>query len=481
MCGQSAATIKIAMRPYKFIAGTVSTGNSCARRQEIRNETGPLRRVTGTSPSNVWAAGGENIVHWNGRNLVAMGPDLSSSLVFGTSSPGFKEPQHARIWCNYDEIWLSDTEVSILPEPSLCPAQVLGTSGRLEDVRASDRPDLNRFKDEDAEDKSSYARTGTSKFGRPGRTIYSVAVDGRAHVWANTEGWFSTVTDGIPRRSRDGSVIALTGKTWREWSWRDFSSWPYWCDTFKALHSIAFNGKTVSASSTDSGLRIFEDGGWRKVASTDYPPPNPALCTIWSAPGLPVFAGTVKGLELWSDILAAKPATRVDVPFESAPGALWASAKDDVWLSTLPCSDLAQSAHRTCPARLYHFDGHSLGEYSAAPRGCTYRAIHGAAHDDIWVVGDDGCSDHFDGKAWSSVPTGTTEDLHGVAACGRGDAWAVGDKGTILHWDGSTWHLMDSGTGQDLLGIAGCGSSAIWVVGGAGSVLRWAVHSSHVR
>jgi hypothetical protein len=148
------------------------------------------------------------------------------------------------------------------------------------------------------------------------------------------------------KRTRDGSVIAFDGKAWREWSWPDRNTCPYCCDTAKAVHSIVFDGTSVYSTSTDSGLRMFEKRGWRKVLSTDSPPPEPALCTIWSAPGLPMFAGTMKGLERWSDAPAMKPAMRADARFESVPSALWASAQDDVWLSTIPCTELAVPSGR---------------------------------------------------------------------------------------------------------------------------------------
>jgi hypothetical protein len=246
------------------------------------------------------------------------------------------------------------------------------------------------------------------------------------------------------------------------------------------VHSTAFDGHTAFSLNTNSGVRIFDNGAWLKVLGMEWIDKE-AMCTMWSEPGLPVFAGTAKGLELRSGDPTMKLIAHVDIGLETAPNALWASAQDDVWLITIPCAEIYSPTGKDCPARLYHYDGRTIGEYPGAPHDCTYRAIHGAARNDVWLVGDDGCTAHFDGKSWSSVSSGTTEDLHGVATCGGKEAWAVGDKGTLLRWDGTTWHSTDSGTGQDLLGIAGCGSGAIWAVGGAGTVLKHVGDSGIIR
>src|SRR5215831_18736214 len=71
------------------------------------------------------------------------------------------------------------------------------------------------------------------------------------------------------------------------------------------------------------------------------------------------------------------------------------------------------------------------------PQGNNLSAIWGSEASDVWAVGDSGTILHWDGSAWSSVSSGTTNALRAVWGSGASDVWAVGDFGTILHWDGS--------------------------------------------
>jgi hypothetical protein len=49
---------------------------------------------------------------------------------------------------------------------------------------------------------------------------------------------------------------------------------------------------------------------------------------------------------------------------------------------------------------------------------------------------------HWNGSAWSVVPSGTSTFLVGVWASGPNDAWVTGGAGTILHWDGAAWSVV---------------------------------------
>ena len=61
-----------------------------------------------------------------------------------------------------------------------------------------------------------------------------------------------------------------------------------------------------------------------------------------------------------------------------------------------------------------------------------FQAISGTSRADIWVAGRRIYH-------WSSVPTGTSQDLSNVWGSGPRDAWAVGYGKLALHWDGQSW------------------------------------------
>jgi hypothetical protein len=92
-------------------------------------------------------------------------------------------------------------------------------------------------------------------------------------------------------------------------------------------------------------------------------------------------------------------------------------------------------------------------------------------------VGVSGTILHWDGSVWTSVSSGTTNNLWGIWGSGASDVWAVGNSdvafvGTILHWDGSAWTSVSSGTTSHLYGVWGSGPSDVWAVGDGGTILE---------
>src|SRR5262249_14439229 len=126
---------------------------------------------------------------------------------------------------------------------------------------------------------------------------------------------------------------------------------------------------------------------------------------------------------------------------------------------------------------------------------------------DVWAVGSgrDGedafhtLALHFDGRAWSVVPTvdpGSRGNvLYGVVALSPVDAWAVGQKiddrdphqALIEHWDGVRWSEAPAPRTADhssqLLAVAAAGCGDIRTVGdaqdGVKSLRTFAETSTH--
>ncbi len=90
------------------------------------------------------------------------------------------------------------------------------------------------------------------------------------------------------------------------------------------------------------------------------------------------------------------------------------------------------------------------------PPGTTRRyrlnAVAAISSNDVWAVGGDtdflitAIIEHWDGKAWSLVPSptyvssndsGGAYRLNAVAAISTSDVWAVGDDNRIEHWNGT--------------------------------------------
>jgi len=60
----------------------------------------------------------------------------------------------------------------------------------------------------------------------------------------------------------------------------------------------------------------------------------------------------------------------------------------------------------------------------------------------------------------------------GLWAASPTDVWALGGAGTILHWNGSAWSPVPSGVREILLGIWGAAADDVWAVGSDGVILR---------
>jgi photosystem II stability/assembly factor-like uncharacterized protein len=81
------------------------------------------------------------------------------------------------------------------------------------------------------------------------------------------------------------------------------------------------------------------------------------------------------------------------------------------------------------------------------------------------------------GVTWTTLPTGTTADLHGFIEGGQGTGLlAVGESGTIIHSldGGTTWNPLPSGTNATLYDVSSSKQNSSWLVavGEAGTILK---------
>jgi hypothetical protein len=133
------------------------------------------------------------------------------------------------------------------------------------------------------------------------------------------------------------------------------------------------------------------------------------------------------------------------------------------------------------------------------PPGWTFTSanltgISARSATDIWAVGSFNANQststqartlamHFDGTAWTVVPTptGTTvtvnTELKGVTAVAANDVWSVGQASSsigatipnplvIQHWNGRVWSTVATPALQgDLTGVAARSATDVWAVG----------------
>jgi hypothetical protein len=114
----------------------------------------------------------------------------------------------------------------------------------------------------------------------------------------------------------------------------------------------------------------------------------------------------------------------------------------------------------------------------------SLQGVVALATNNVWAVGYSGAgyfstlTEHWDGSAWSIVPSPNDESdvLYGVSKTGPNDIWAAGDSqssfgyyfATIEHWNGSNWSIVPSvsnGPHSHLYGLAAVSPGDVWAVG----------------
>ncbi len=151
---------------------------------------------------------------------------------------------------------------------------------------------------------------------------------------------------------------------------------------------------------------------------------------------------------------------------------------------------------------------------STAAMGTRYMALAAVSANDVWAVGLNGQIAHYDGTHWSSVPSGTSDQLYDLSVRGPNDIWAAGGRffrfqgstATLLHWNGQQWSTVDrpevelrtgidggwavgsgpwalriAGTtdiervwlGQDVNSVADAGDGTAWAVGRGGALFHF--------
>ncbi|WP_067486633.1 hypothetical protein [Actinomadura hibisca] len=204
-------------------------------------------------------------------------------------------------------------------------------------------------------------------------------------------------------------------------------------------------------------LALAVGGGYDRLAGAEVPLIrhwNGSSWTAWSAPGLD------RGVVLTAVAMTGE-------------GTAWAVGHGFPWGAFDGPVALRWTGSDWLPAPMPEI-----------PRG-KLLAVAGTAPDDVWAVGAtgrEGLVMHYDGRAWSRVPSPATRfPLTGVAAPSASEAWAVG-RDRVLRWNGRKWSRVKSPvTAANTIAAPAPGD--VWVAGGRGELAhfdghRWAMADS---
>jgi len=174
---------------------------------------------------------------------------------------------------------------------------------------------------------------------------------------------------------------------------------------------------------------------------------------------------------------------------DNALFAISAVSPHDIW--AVGYSDRILGLHHFNPLAL-HWDGTAWTIVpTPATDGGSLLDVKAFASDNVWAVGEHQVLSghtvtestyilHWDGTIWSIVPSPnnpvTINTLRGVSGAAANDIWAVGttgvsptDNGALaLHWDGTAWTIVPTATttGADpLSAVLAVKPHSVWAVG----------------
>jgi hypothetical protein len=366
---------------------------------------GPLRKVWGPSTSDVWAVGGPAIFHWGGRRWkqIRYHPLCRKSVPHPSWSPPDEE---------YDDIFEAKGEIWIVKSDGKgsCALNLDKWRELLDEVPASQAPSRPPVVPQLSLPPALERGKPAVHFGRTISSADGVLSAASGEVWIDAH----------------GTYLHFNGHLWQEFERDAFVSLPNTVEDYSLLRL---------ASPFASILRCAKERWKLRLPDPFY------IHEYWTSSDQPlVIVGSGGLLFRLSEENRGKPVKPFKPNTAFEPTLLWASAADDIWIAATPCDTGEESQWsfaKRCPHDLYHFDGTAIvGAGKVTDRPVWFRAIHGSAKDDVWIVGDRGTTAHYDGNRWTSYPSGTRSRLNGVWSVSRSEAWAVGDDGTILQWDG---------------------------------------------
>jgi hypothetical protein len=391
-------------------------------------ETPVVYDVRAFAPDDAWAVGRDGGVwRWDGASWQAAGPDTDEQLgvVWGRSSDDLL----VGAW--WGELWRWDGTRWTAEEP--LPDR-LGNQDLWDDGAGT----LWAVSEVD----SIFRRTAGDRWEhmfQPYTTLSALWGAAPDDVWAL----------GL------GAVTHWDGTRWRTLPW--WENLPY-------LQAISGSGGADVWAVGRAG-RIVHWLGDRWRPRTDAATDDD-LAAVWVTGADEVWALGREGT------LLRRSAGGWDVERDlwatgGAPAALWASGPAEVW---------------AVGPVVRRFRGDGWPGVPGAPLGGT--AVGGTGPDDVWIGGERGAMDRFDGERWRAHPLDPPLAIRELSAAAEGEVWVVAggsqEAGArLFHFDGTAWResapsvTLSEGELVSWAAVAAAAPDDVWV---AGTLLVWQGH-----
>jgi len=243
--------------------------------------------------------------------------------------------------------------------------------------------------------------------------------------------------------------------SWTNVSLNSESSWygevvGAWGNEPGKMHLVGVSGQHLIGGGED--WQVLSDEG-----------SSPEFKSLWGAAENDLFAITVEN-EIWRfDGSNWNPEfTGVE---SGALLAIHGSSADNVYAVGRDASSASGIAYRR---------NASGWEAISPPAGYAFRSVFSQAQDDVWLVGDNGYTAHYNGTDWTLHDSTTERDLNTIWVMGSNRAFAAGGdwvpytddgQGIILSFNGSAWSVDKADTWTVFDAMWGSGDDDVWAVG----------------
>jgi hypothetical protein len=120
------------------------------------------------------------------------------------------------------------------------------------------------------------------------------------------------------------------------------------------------------------------------------------------------------------------------------------------------------------------YNGSAWQNYQLGGGAHNFYGVHVFAPDDIWVCGSNGRVYNYDGSWHGHNPNASVNTFRAIRKVqDTGNVWVVGDAGDCQYYDGSSWSASALGTGNNMYGMDGWREDRLVVVGNSAMCLRY--------
>jgi hypothetical protein len=226
------------------------------------------------------------------------------------------------------------------------------------------------------------------------------------------------------------------------------------------------NGRRVVARSSTEAYVVAPSSGpsgpvfrWDGSAWSDTG--GAAVADVW----LDRTAGTLYAVTEASG-LRTRPVGGSWSPVAGSPNGLrlWGTSGTDLWIVDLLVNNTSSLAH---------WNGTTVDPCTGCLPGVRISDLWGSGSADVFAVGEAGAIRHWDGTAWSTMTSGTSEDLVAVWGSSATDVYAGGTAGMLLHYDGATWQQAIALPTPVINAVWGSGPGDVFAGGSGGLVYHY--------